>query len=144
MRNILLVSGKIVRPVFTSAQAKGKAFFNGEDTRGEFVACRLDNHWRAQLYGWYILVSPEDVGHVRRYNWCGNICGCKPSQHIEVRRRESIEGVSHSDQLHHDIWERMTGNRPDVIIRTLHPLDFRRQHLALPLRHSTATHELRV
>lgn len=136
MRNLLFLNAngkkKIVYPVFTAAQAKNRPFAKSEDTRGEFIACRLGNHWGAQLYGWYMLVSPDDIPFVKRYNWCGNICGDSDSQHITVRRRESINGQQQDVLLHHDIWERHTGTSADVIHRIRHPLDFRRDNLSLP------------
>jgi hypothetical protein len=132
MRNILLLNGKVIRPVFTSAQAHKRAFFRGEDIEGPFVACKLDNRWDAQLYGWYMLVSPEDVDFIKKHSWCGNICGSAGGQHLEVRRREHINGRQFDFLLHHEIWKRMSGVEQKVVFRVGHQLDFRRSNLALP------------
>jgi hypothetical protein len=130
VQDILILNGKPVAPIVRAEKARNRNFFEGNDELGPFVAYKLDNRWNAQLYGWYIFVSPEDLDLMKRFNWCGNICGGKNGQHVEVRRREYIGDQQRDFLLHHEIWERMNGAVPHFVHRIGHQLDFRRQNLS--------------
>lgn len=129
MKKSLLVGGAEVFPLLTPLQTQDRPFVEGEDERGLYVACQLNNTWRSPLYGWYVFVSPEDVPLMKAHTWCGNIYGPNRAG-IEIRRRERIDGKTYSIQLNREIWERIGEPETRCISRAWHPLDFRRQSLS--------------
>jgi len=132
---ILLGNGKVLTPIFTAIQARDRAFADGEDKKGPFVACRLDNRSDARLFGWYILVSPEDRSLMLKYSWHGNINGKKNAEKfVEVRRREVIGGKEITVQLTQEIWNQYKGTATEAVMRTGHLLDFRRCNLQISKR----------
>jgi hypothetical protein len=134
VKNILILNGKVITPLFTATQAAKKDFVRGEDVQGPFVACQLNNQSFADLWGWYVLVSPEDLSLMTRYTWCGRISGSLHKA-IAVRRRENIDGQEYDFWLNQEIWTRQTGREIERVWRLGHPLDFRRSNLSsAPLR----------
>ncbi|MDB5264608.1 MAG: hypothetical protein JWN64_179 [Parcubacteria group bacterium] len=125
-----MLNGKPLTPLFTHAQAIGRDFVKGSDEKGPFVACRLRNRNPSALYGWYVLVSPEDLEVMKEYIWCGNICGKSRQQSIQIRRRRSVAGEVSCMTLNHIIWERMGRSLDGPVCRVDHLLDFRRSNLA--------------
>lgn len=122
---------RIITPIFTSHQAGGRDFVPGEDKHGKFIACRLDNQVGTKLYGWYVLVSPEDLVIMQRNSWSGNICGSSPFQGFEVRRFIGSGDDRIDFRLNHVIWERTHGSDVARIASVGHPLDLRRDRLML-------------
>jgi len=131
-------SGKVILPVFTSQQALSRTFVCGQDEQGPYVACRLANRNPSKFYGWYVLVSPEDLPLMKEFNWCGTTSDCVNGEMrgIEVRRRTSMNGEQCSIMLGREIWVRTyAGEVPIFVYRLGHPLDFRRMNLSqFPLR----------
>ncbi len=129
MRKSLLVGGAQVFPLLTPLQTQDRPFVEGEDTRGPYVACKLGNTRRSPFYDWYVFVSPEDVPLMKAHTWSGNICGSTRA-HIEIRRRELVDGKLYSIQLNREIWERMGEPGRRSVSKHGHPLDFRREVLS--------------
>lgn len=129
----LVQSGKVILPVFTSQQALSRTFVHGTDEQGLYVACRLGNRNPSRFYGWYVLVSPEDLPLMKKFNWCGTISDSVEGRMrgIEVRRRTSVNGEQSSIMLGREIWARTyAGEAPFMVYRLEHPLDFRRINLS--------------
>src|SRR3989338_6922348 len=102
----LTQSGKVFFPVFTSQQALSRMFVHGKDEQWLYVACRLSNRNPSRFYGWYVLVSPEDLPLMKEFNWCGTTSDCVNGEMrgIEVRRRTSMNGEQSSIILGTEIW----------------------------------------
>ena len=129
----LTQSGKVFFPVFTSQQALSRMFVHGKDEQGLYVACRLSNRNPSRFYGWYVLVSPEDLPLMKEFNWCGTISASIDgrARGIEIRRRRSVNGKPSSIMLGREIWSRTyAGEVPILVYRLGHPLDFRRVNLS--------------
>jgi hypothetical protein len=128
----LLINDQVVRPLFTIHQLLGR-LVRRSDECGPYVACLLGNRNPSVLYGWYILVSPEEMLLMKDYNWCGHVSsqGGKPTA-INIRRRENLDGKEHSIPLTTEIWKRVHGAEPmGRVFKLGHPLDFRRPNLSL-------------
>jgi len=103
---------------------------HSKDAHGPYVAWRLGNRNLSLFYGWYVLISPEDLPLMENYNWCGN----RTNNGIEVRRRETVGGKTYTVLLNRAIWERMHPDDADHygnVYRQGHPLDFRRMMLSV-------------
>lgn len=125
----VFLNGEILNPIFAKSQALGRSFVQGKDDYGPYIACRLNNRNPSALYGWYIFVSPEELQLMKDHNWCGNIV---EETGIQVRRRETVDGVPNSVPLTQEIWRRAYGEEPlDRIHKRRHPLDYRRNNLTL-------------
>jgi len=129
----LTQSGRVILPVFTNQQALSRTFVYGKDKQGLYVACRLGNRNPSKFYGWYVLVSPEDLALMKEFNWCGTISDSTDgrARGIEIRRRTSVGGIRCSIMLGREIWSRTyAGEVPILVYRLGHPLDFRRVNLS--------------
>lgn len=133
MDQSITVNGVELKPLLTHHQAQNQLFVHGEDEKGPYVACQLSNRFDSPFYRWYVFVSPEDLPLMREYRWCGNVCGgrSKTRQGVEIRRREVVDGKLYSIQLRRDIWERMGGPEVPHLQILGHPLDFRRENIAI-------------
>lgn len=130
MKQVINLDGVEVAPLFTKRQGIGRPFVLGTDEQGPYVACLLGNRNPSHLYGWYILVSPEDLPLLKKHNWCGNLTGAEGNRSIVVRRRETVDGRQFSILLSHEIWQDIAGIEPLRVCRLGHPLDYRRQNLS--------------
>ena len=120
-------SGKVILPIFTNQQALSRTYVHGKDEQGLYVACRLGNRNPSRFYGWYVLVSPEDLQLMKQFIWCGtysySING--RASGIEIRRRTSVNGKQNSFMLGREIWSRTyAGEVPVMVYRLGHPPGF--------------------
>lgn len=127
---VINIRGFTITEIFPAEESREEVFVKGNDEFGKFIAYRLNNKERSPFFGWYILVSPEDLNLMKRHNWCAN---CN-NRGIEIRRKISINGEQICFSLTQDIWREMTGETPKRVYRCApHVLDFRRRHLtAIP------------
>jgi len=134
----IIVQGKAIEPIIVGKEVGYRQCVHSEDSHGPYVAWRLGNRNPSRFYGWYVLLSPEDLSLMENYNWCGN----RNPNGIEVRRRETVYGKQYSFLLGRAIWERMNPGLDygRYVHRLGHPLDFRRTRLS-PNPRSTFDHD---
>ena len=128
---VLTIREYTITEIFSASEGQEEKFLEGKDGWGRYIAYRLDNKKRSPFFGWYILVSSEDLNLMKRHNWCAN---CN-NRGIEIRRKISVNGIQICFSLTQDIWREMTGETAKKVYRCApHVLDFRRCHLTT-LRH---------
>jgi hypothetical protein len=128
----IIINGEELKPIFTRHQLMGRPFVAGNDEHGPYVACHLGTQNPSYLYGWYALVSPEDLPVMKDHTWGGFLTSRKGKfLGVNVRRGERIDGVKTVFYLGQVIWTRAYHeDPPEMIYRIWHPLDFRRPALS--------------